>query len=319
MADDEAPVEKIAVNYDAIDDATGFKKAEIDIWRAFEENVLNKPEDDRPDVDGWVDEFAEEKGYDRKRVKYVTTLGIYAGTRDEFNQRSGSGKAIYPNGDVYEGDFFEGLKHGHGKYTYKHEGKSEVDTLVEKALKAKPSDESTSDFISRIAKHLKVGEMIVKVSLEVGLFPTYIGDYHLGVRTGQGEMKNKDGSYYRGGWLHNKRHGQGLLYFVNGDIYSGEWEKGQKHGVGSYRFATGGEYRGQWVHGNFVEGQWIMADGVYYEGRFDKKNRPADSEATMHFPRQAVMMAGVFRKGKWAPLNAVTVSDETPADEQWVE
>lgn len=314
MADDEIiEEEQVVIDYEALDETTGFKRAELEIWNAFEK-YLAQPEDDRPDVDAWVDEFAEEKKFDKKRVKYVATLGIYAGPRDEFNQRSGSGKAIYANGDVYEGDFHHGKKHGVGHYIYKKQGKSEVDGLIEKAYKAKPAAESDDAFAARIAKHLKVGESIVKAALEFGFFPCYHGEYQRGVRVGDGMMKAKDGSVYRGEWRDNKRHGQGILYYVNGDAYSGQWENGLKHGFGTYRFADGGEYRGEWVKGVFAEGQWVMRDGNYYEGLFDKKNRPSDANARMHFPQLGITMSGVFKKGKWAPLNELTVSEEKPAD-----
>jgi len=311
--------EKVFVDYDAVDEETGFKKVEIDIWRHYEANVLQKPEDDRPDVDSWADEYAEEKRVDRKRVKYVATMGIYAGPRDEFNQRTGSGKAIYASGDVYEGDFFEGKKHGQGHYIFKSQGRSESDVLVHKAWKAKDAAETRESFVARLAAHLKVGTAIVEASLEYGDYPCFHGDYHLGVRTGQGLMKNKDGSVYKGDWLNNKRNGQGMMFFLNGDIYSGMWANGQKHGFGTYRFANGGEYRGEWNNGVFTEGQWIMADGNYFEGAFDKKNRPCDAEATMHFPPLNMSVQGVFKKGKWAPLNELRVCEERPADEEWVE
>jgi hypothetical protein len=320
MADEDMrEEEKPLINYDALDEQTGFKQAEIDIWRAFEDQVVNKPEDDRPDVESWVDEFAEEKGYDRKRVKYVATLGIYAGTRDEFNQRSGSGKAIFANGDVYEGEYFEGQKHGHGHYTFKATGKAETDVLIEKLIALKSEHEPTETFVKRVAEQLKIGEMIVKMALTYGFFPCYVGDYHLGVRTGRGEMKCKDGSYYRGEWVHNKRNGKGMLYYVNGDVYSGDWEKGLKHGAGAYRFANGCEYRGKWVQGNFTEGQWLMPDGAYFEGVFDKKNRPVDPEGKMHFPGREMVVSGAFRKGIWAPQNNIAVSDEKADEEEWAE
>ena len=243
MADEDHEIEeeRVVIDYDLIDESTGFKKVEIDVWRAYEDQVLNKPEDDRPDADGWCDEFAEEKHVDRKRVKYVTSLGIYAGGRDEFNQRSGSGKAIYANGDVYEGDFFEGKKHGHGQYVFKKQGHSETDVLIEKLFKAKPEAEDNQAFIERAAAALKIGQTIVQAALEYGFYPCYHGDYNLGVRTGKGLMKNADGSLYKGELNHNKRHGQGMLYFVNGDVYSGQWENGLKNGFGTYRFEAGGE------------------------------------------------------------------------------
>ena len=33
---------------------------------------------------------------------------------------TGHGKAFYINGDVYEGEYLEGLRHGKGIYTYKN-------------------------------------------------------------------------------------------------------------------------------------------------------------------------------------------------------
>lgn len=314
MAEEEIE-ERVVIDYDAIDEATGFKKAELDIWKAFESQVLNKTEDERPEVEGWVDEFADESKFDKKRVKFVATLGIYAGPRDEFNQRAGSGKAIYSNGDSYEGDFFEGKKHGQGHYIFTKEGPSESDKLI-KGTK-REEGESDEAFVARCAKALKIGESIVAIALEYGFLPCYHGDYHLGVRTGQGLMKCKDGSVYKGAWLNNKRHGKGMLYYVNGDIYSGQWEEGMKHGFGTYRFAQGGEYRGEWKKGVFQEGQWIMVDGNYFEGTFDKKNRPCDSNATMHFPGKQLTMRGEYKKGRWAPLNELIVSKEVPAEEQW--
>ena len=316
MADEENVVEeKIVIDYDKIDEATGFKKAEIDIWTAYEE-YLAKPEDDRPDVDAWIEEFSEEKKFDKKRVKFVTTVGIYAGQRDNFNQRVGSGKAIYANGDIYDGEFLEGKKHGQGQYIFKKQGKSEVDKLIEKLVKEKKADESTDDFIARVSTFLKVGPVVVQTALEYGFYPCYHGDYVRGLRVGQGMMKFKDSSVYKGDWFQNKRHGQGMMYFLNGDVYSGQWEDGVKHGFGTYRFASGGEYRGEWTKGGFTQGQWIMHDGSYFEGAFDKKNRPCDDHGTMHFPRSKMAVTGVFKKGVWAPLNELVVDNEVPAQEE---
>ena len=128
-------------------------------------------------------------------------------------------------------------------------------------------------------------------------------------------MKCRDSSVYQGEWRDNKRHGEGIMYFLNGDIYSGQWAEGLKNGFGTYRFADGGEYRGEWQKGIFTEGQWIMHDGTYFEGKFDKKNRPADENGTMVFPRKGIAMQGVFLKGRWAPLNELTVSADVPVDE----
>ena len=317
MSDEEVPPQPI--DYEEIDDATGFRKAELQIWKAFETEVLKVKEDEREDVESWVDRWTDENPpHDRKRVKYVATMGIYTGPRDNFNQRTGTGKAYYNNGDSYEGEFYRGKKHGTGHYVFTSAGMSEVDKLITKIVKARKPEESDQDFVSRVATALRIGKAIVEGYLEYGNLPCYHGEYDNGNRSGQGVMKCSDGSIYNGEWLLNKRHGQGMVYYVNGDVYSGTWDAGKKHGIGTYRFANGGEYRGEWNKGVFVEGQWIMRDGNYFEGKFDSKNRPCDDEGQMHFPERHVAMKGVFKKSVWSPTNEIVVSDEVPVPAEWV-
>lgn len=126
-------------------------------------------------------------------------------------------------------------------------------------------------------------------------------------------MKNKDASLYKGEFCENKRHGHGVFYYVNGDIFSGNWENNLKHGFGTYRFADGSEYRGEWQRGVFVEGQWILSDGTYYEGKFDLKNRPLDKKAIMYFPRLHISQKGGFVNGKWLPSTQLTLCNDAPA------
>jgi len=313
---DEVP----RVDYETIDEATGFRAAELEIWNAFNEDVLKKPEDDRPDVDSWIDSWSEEHpGHDRKRVRYVATMGIYTGPRDAFNQRTGVGKAFYPNGDSYEGEFYLGQKHGVGHYVFSKAGPSEVDRVVTKALKKNRADHGDDEsFIHFVATTFEFAPAVVAAVLEYGALPCYHGEYDSGARTGQGLMKCADGSVYKGEWLANQRSGQGMVYYVNGDVFSGQWEGDKKHGFGTYRFAKGGEYRGEWVKGVFTEGQWIMPDGNYYEGKFDAKNRPCDDNATIYFTQRHVAATGAFKKGVWAPKNEMTVSDVVPVPPEWV-
>ncbi|EAO00260.1 hypothetical protein C3747_14g67 [Trypanosoma cruzi] len=311
---------EVVINLDEVDEQTGYKSAELFVWLKFDETYLQKPEDDREaDVDAWVDAFCEqmeEEGmnYDRNFVRSVCVLGIYAGARDEFQQRMGSGKAVYPNGDRYDGEFFEGKKHGTGRYCFVSRGKSECDRIVEKEMQKLGGAVPDEQFITNVAEKYKISRQIVSWIIEYGVYPCYHGDYVRGVRTGQGLMKNKDGTVYKGDFLANKRHGQGMFYYLNGDIFSGTWRNGLKHGYGTYHFAGGSEYRGSWVDGVFTQGQWIFPDGTYYEGLFNKKNRPCDDAASMHFPSIKMAQTGVFRRGVWAPSSALQVCEETPVD-----
>ena len=46
-------------------------------------------------------------------------FGQYDGERNEAEERHGSGRAILPNGDIYEGEYQCGKKHGEGTYKFK--------------------------------------------------------------------------------------------------------------------------------------------------------------------------------------------------------
>lgn len=310
------------VNLEEINEATGFKRADEFVWSAFERGFLNAGEDADPDAETWADNFVEQCERDgvtleRNFVKAVCTLGIYAGLRDEFNQRSGNGKAVYANGDRYEGEFFQDKKHGIGEYVFVSKGKSEADRLVEKEIqKVYQGNVAAVDerAVSAMAEKFQLSKSVVAGIVEYGFFPWYHGDYVRGKRTGRGIMKNKDATIYKGEFLDNKREGQGVFYYLNGDIYSGNWKGGLKHGYGTYHFANGGEYRGEWVNGMFTQGQWILPDGTYYEGKFDKKNRPFDNAASMHYPALSMAQNGTFKRGVWAPTSELRVCEEIPVD-----
>ena len=42
----------------------------------------------------------------------------FSGGTDEFGERKGEGVYCYQNGDIYDGDWKKGKKHGYGIYTY---------------------------------------------------------------------------------------------------------------------------------------------------------------------------------------------------------
>ena len=46
-------------------------------------------------------------------------FGQYDGDRNEAGERHGNGRAILPNGDIYEGEYEAGKRHGEGTYKFK--------------------------------------------------------------------------------------------------------------------------------------------------------------------------------------------------------
>jgi hypothetical protein len=290
-------------DYEALAPESNFKAIEKQVWEAYDKSYLSVGEEDREgEPEDWADTYAEENGLDKNRVLTVVKLGIFGGSRDEFNQRTGEGTTIHPNGDTFEGHYWAGKRNGKGKYVFKSLGMSEVPRLISAAQKARPADESDEDFVQRVAKHLTIGPAIVQMALQYGFYPVYNGEYVNDMRHGQGVMINKDGSVYHGQWVLNKRQGEGTYYYLNGDSYSGNWVQGRKHGIGTYSFAKQKcEYLGEWEADKIIIGKWRLPNGVYYSGSFDAKNQPGDAAAALHFPHLDMVVPGDFQAQQWTP------------------
>jgi len=157
------------------------------------------------------------------KTETVTLLGA----------RSGSGKAVFPNGDVYDGSYAKGLREGSGKYVYA----------------GAPPPEEGEEPPPPVA--------------------TYDGSWKNGNKSGTGIITYADGSKYQGQWSKGKRHGMGAFYYANGDIYSGDWANGKKEGHGTYIYTTTQTHlKGTWVNGKCTHGTFSDRYGNAYEGDF---------------------------------------------------
>merc|ERR1711977_633224 len=197
----------------------------------------------------------------------------------------GKGKAEYPNGDEYEGEYQEGKRHGHGVYKWV---KMEVDEESGESKQA-VDDEGKKVFQS-----------------------TYTGQYAANLKDGEGVFEYPDGSKYQGNWRHDKRHGDGVYWYPNGDIYSGEWRFGTKHGRGTFIHSeSNARLIGTYVDGKFVKGKWVMADSTYTGGF--KDNAPFG-------PGQFLFNSGNRMDGEYVAKAPVEGEEEEagPADPQWV-
>merc|ERR1712100_136546 len=160
--------------------------------------------------------------------------------------QDGRGHATYANCDEYEGEYKDGMRHGHGTYKW---AKTEPEEDNPDVLKEVLDEDGKKMFISE-----------------------YTGQYVSNLKDGEGTFKYPDGSKYQGNWRHDKRHGDGVYWFKNGDIYSGEWRFGSKHGRGTFIHAeTNARLVGTYADGKFVKGKWVMADATYTGGYQDNK------------------------------------------------
>jgi len=59
-------------------------------------------------------------------------------------------------------------------------------------------------------------------------------------------MKCKQGSYYDGQWLEDKKEGHGVYRFNTGAVYEGEWHNNLRHGKGVFKLPEGPVFEGEW-------------------------------------------------------------------------
>jgi hypothetical protein len=137
--------------------------------------------------------------------------------------RDGQGTLKWANGDFYEGDFKNGLRHG-------------VGILVEQYGRRKYHG---SWVLSQKEGH---GTEIFANG------DKYVGEYSHDMFNGQGELTTS-GGVYKGGFKDGLRDGFGIMQFKTNCRYEGMWSKGRFDGKGLYSWPDSRRYEGQWVNG----------------------------------------------------------------------
>lgn len=192
--------------------------------------------------------------------KYKLFVKGTDGPRDNGSRDfTGQGKAEYKTGDIYDGDFVEGKRHGKGSYTFKANGdyycggyednmKSGFGKLIYSGKKGE--DDEGGDAADEDEEA-----------------PVLLPSKYLGVfaNNQRGCKEDQDPS---------KVPSEGTFCYPNGDVYVGQWRAGKKHGNGSYTFAKDEtKLVGEWEGGKIANGRWIFPNGTFYCGPF-RYNKP---------------------------------------------
>lgn len=143
---------------------------------------------------------------------------------------NGKGQAIYTNGDVYKGDFVDGVRHGSGDYTYTNKQPDGEGPPI--AYVGQWEDNEKSGIGQQ--KYVNVGD--------------YYGYWEAGKRHGEGVMTYTNLDVYSGNWECGQKSGKGT-YIV---------------------YKTGEKYVGDFKNGQLVRGKWIYPNGSYFEGKFNQ-------------------------------------------------
>ncbi|KAH0951993.1 hypothetical protein HN011_005438 [Eciton burchellii] len=152
----------------------------------------------------------------------VYPLGVYEGERNEAGERHGKGKTLLPNGDIYVGEYRNGLRHGEGIYFFKNGAR----------------------YNGEWRRGHKYGQ---------GTFwypdgTRYEGEWKNDARHGFGIYYYVNNDIYEGSWKKDLRHGMGTyLYADTGTKYMGTWMEDCMEGPGQL-VHTRHRFHGFWKH-----------------------------------------------------------------------
>lgn len=149
-----------------------------------------------------------------------------------------------PSDEQYDGEWLNGLKHGHGKSIA-------PGSLYEGTWEA--------------------GKRSGKGSLTYSNGLRYVGEWKNDLQHGHGSLSSTDTDMiYSGNWALGSPNGQGTMtYYPSGDVYEGDFYSGRCTGQGTLMYANGMKYTGQWLDDQFDgRGNLTTPDGASYEGQF---------------------------------------------------
>lgn len=174
-------------------------------------------------------------------------------------KRHGKGKQVWNNGTCYEGEFIEDKAKGKGKLVHRegdyYEGQWDND-------KANGIGIYVSITGARYDGQWKEDKQDGK---GVETWPEgskYEGEYKKGRKSGKGcflwlfsllktffkgRIEFPDKAWYKGDFLDNEIHGSGEYHWSDGRSYKGDWKEGKMDGKGETFWLNGRSYKGNYV------------------------------------------------------------------------
>lgn len=124
----------------------------------------------------------------------------------------------------------------------------------------------------------------------------YKGEWVQGMFHGAGILIQPSGTKYEGTWARGYEHGRGAKWFFNGDVYVGDWRYGRPHGHGMYTSALF-QYEGLWCYGSPQgAGVCVFSDNSQYDGEW--KQGQFHGVGCFVNEEKGFTYTGEFRKGK---------------------
>lgn len=228
---------------------------------------------------------------------------------------SGSHSYVYANGDAYDGEFQNALRHGFGVFTERASGNVyEGEWVCNERSGSGVLTSGMKDFLydGQWVNDMRngFGHCVIRGCETysgqwrnnqfhgMGKYidaegHVYEGEFAFGRKHGMGKQQQQGsspsltGEQYIGEWKDGYRDGIGDAVFADGSTYSGTWAQDQRHGEGTFTSPHGSEkYVGQWCHG-MKDGAGILSNnstGVTKEGCWEADEPLNDGEWTITFP-----------------------------------
>lgn len=250
-------------------------------------------------------------------------------------------------GEIYEGEWYNGHRHGRGIVLY-------ADGLMYEGMWYKGKEHGKGDLMLSDRTIVYTGDWYEGYFHGQGTyhFPNgdiYTGDWKEGIRHGRGEYvykylkfpklsglisssssssgttsnttssssgesENAAETKYSGDWRDNRRHGKGRFTWADGSFYEGDWENDLRHGRGVLELSNGFKYEGAWYR-NIMEGKGtcIFPSGQSYQGTFRGGLR--DGRGSITFAEGAVY-EGRFREDRFDGQGTLKINQVVPANDQ---
>jgi hypothetical protein len=213
------------------------------------------------------------------------------------------------SGEVFEGEWYGGYRHGRGICIY-------CDGLMYEGQWHRGREHGHGDLMTGDRRVIYSGDWLDATFNGYGTynFPNgdkYIGDWKDGYRHGRGEYIFQNGCKYNGDWRENKRHGKGRFIWSDGiSYYEGDWENDQRHGRGVLELKSGFKYDGAWFR-NVMEGKGscTFPSGQSYQGTF--KSGLRDGRGSVHFA-EGVTYEGRFKEDRFDGQGTLKIHNPVP-------
>jgi len=230
----------------------------------------------------------------------VTKSVVYEG--ELFNgKRHGRGVCLYDNDMIYEGEWRYDKEHGYGslysgdRKRVIYEGEWERGRIhgIGKYYYGDDNPKGGPDEAKGGKKKRASPAAASPKGAPVRSNCRYEGEFRENLRHGNGIYVLPNGSVYEGNWREGAMSGRGIFRWPDGSVYDGDWKDGRRNGQGLLHASDGFTYDGNWVQ-NCMEGRGSATypSGQQYHGMFSNGKR--EGRGTIIFPNGAVY-EGRFR------------------------